>query len=116
VDLASAVDGYLAAAAATAVGALTRRDRAAPVAIIAPHAGLIYSGPVAAHAYLQLSGNAIDVVVLVGSSHFLGFDGVALYPASGFETPLGVVRIDEPCRAALLEAAPIVRADIAPRY
>src|ERR1700687_3500188 len=76
------------------------------VALIAPHAGLMYSGPVAAHAYRLLRGRRFDVVVLVGPSHFVGFDGVAIYPEGGFETPLGVVPIDEACASSLMDASP----------
>jgi len=79
------------------------------VALIAPHAGLMYSGPVAAHAYRQLRDRQVDLVVLVGPSHFVGFDGVAVYAKGGFETPLGVVPIDESCAAALMRATPLVR-------
>jgi MEMO1 family protein len=74
----------------------------------------VYSGPVAAYAYHTLRGQAIDVAILVGPSHFAGFDGVALYPSGGFETPLGVARIDEAVAAELLAAAPIVHAGLAP--
>ena len=79
------------------------------VALVAPHAGLMYSGPVAAHAYRLLRGRAFDVAVLVGPSHFVGFDGVAVSRAGGFETPFGVAPIDEECAAALMRATPIVR-------
>jgi MEMO1 family protein len=79
------------------------------VALVAPHAGLMYSGPVAAHAYRLLRGRTFDVAVLVGPSHFVGFDGVAIYPTGGFDTPFGVVRIDEECARALQAASPIVR-------
>src|SRR6266576_265547 len=85
-SLAKAVDAHLAAAdrdAAKIGGELT--------ALIAPHAGLMYSGPVAAHAYRLLRDRAFDVVVLVGPSHFIGFDGVAVPGADGFETPFGIV-------------------------
>src|SRR6476659_2458480 len=64
------------------------------VAIISPHAGLMYSGPVAAHAYRLLRGRVFDVAVLVGPSHFVGFDGVAVVPSGGFDTPFGVASID----------------------
>jgi AmmeMemoRadiSam system protein B len=102
--LARAVDGYLSRAAAAA------GDRFESLtAVIAPHAGLIYSGPVAAYAYELLRGRTLDVVVLVGPSHFVGFDGVAVYPAGGFQTPLGVAAIDERCAAEIMHAAPIVR-------
>src|SRR5437868_5389748 len=64
--LAAAVDGYLAQA-----------DESAPplqdlTAIIAPHAGLMYSGPVAAYSYRLLRGCRFEVAVLVGPSHFVG--------------------------------------------
>jgi AmmeMemoRadiSam system protein B len=102
--LADAVDRHVAAADA-ASGELAGEL----VALIAPHAGLMYSGPVAAHAYRLLRDRSFDVVVLVGPSHFVAFDGVAAYPGSGFETPFGVVRIDEDASAAL-ERSPVVRA------
>ena len=101
--LAAAVDGYLAGAGAEPAGQLTEL-----VALIAPHAGLMYSGPVAAHAYRQLLGRSVGLVVLVGPSHFLGFEGVSIYRAGGFETPLGVAEIDEECASAIMAAAPIV--------
>ena len=78
-------------------------------ALIAPHAGLIYSGPVAAYAYRLLPGRTFDVIVLVGPSHFVGFDGVAVYRAGGFQTPLGVAPIDVRCAVEIMSAAPIVR-------
>jgi MEMO1 family protein len=102
--LAAAVEGYLAAAAADAPP-----DLHDLVALIAPHAGLRYSGPVAAYAYRQLRRRHVDLVVLVGPSHFVGFDGVAVYRRGGFDSPFGVAEIDEACASALLEASPTVR-------
>jgi MEMO1 family protein len=100
-QLAAEVDEYLEAAA----GAPPVADL---VALIAPHAGLMYSGPVAAHAYRQLRNRRIETAVLVGPSHFVAFDGVALYARGGFDSPLGVARIDEPFARELLAATPIV--------
>ena len=71
-------------------------------AVIAPHAGMLYSGPVGAHAYKAAAAGTYDVIVLVGPSHFVGFDGVALYPDGSFETPLGPLAIDSASTAALL--------------
>ena len=90
---------------------LARVERDVPgdlVALIAPHAGLMYSGPVAAHAYRLLRDRAFDVAVLVGPSHFVGFDGVAVYPSGGFETPFGVAPIDADCARAIAMATPLV--------
>jgi MEMO1 family protein len=101
--LAAAVDRHLAAADRVAGPALlTPGDL---VAIIAPHAGLMYSGPVAAHAYRLLRERTFDVAVLVGPSHFVGFDGVSIYPSGGFETPLGLAPIDADCASAIVAAA-----------
>jgi len=65
------------------------------VALISPHAGLRYSGPVAAHAYALLRGREDLTAVLVGPSHRMAFDGVAVAARGAFETPLGPAPIDE---------------------
>jgi MEMO1 family protein len=101
--LAAAVDHQLADAdrdAAPLSGELT--------ALIAPHAGLLYSGPVAAHAYRLLRNRTFDVAVLVGPSHYVGFEGVAIYSSGGFETPYGVAPIDADCARAIAAASPVV--------
>lgn len=95
------VDAYLAAAADPPRGEVT--------AIVAPHAGLMFSGPVGAYAYKAVAGSQYDVAVLVGPSHFVAFDGVALYPDGAFESPLGAAAVDaEGARA--MAAFPIVQA------
>jgi AmmeMemoRadiSam system protein B len=78
-------------------------------ALIVPHAGLIYSGGVAAHAYCRLPGEAFDVIVLVGPSHYVPFDGVSIIPAGACATPLGPLRIEESVAAALLQSGRLVR-------
>jgi AmmeMemoRadiSam system protein B len=77
-------------------------------AIIAPHAGMMFSGPVGAYAYKAAAGGEYDVVVLVGPSHFVPFEGVALYPDGAFETPLGIAPIDAE-GAEAIAASPIVQ-------
>jgi AmmeMemoRadiSam system protein B len=64
------------------------------VALISPHAGLMYSGPIAAAGYRLLERQAFESVVLLGPSHRVAFDGLATYPEGGFATPLGLVAID----------------------
>ncbi len=73
------------------------------VGLISPHAGLAYSGPVAAHGYSLLRGQSRLTFVLVGPSHREAFDGVAMVAKGAFETPLGQVPIDEPLAAAILD-------------
>ena len=97
--LRAAVDGHLAEAELTPAGDV--------VAVIAPHAGLVYSGPVAAHAYRAVAGRPYDVVVLAGPSHYHGFEGVAIWPAGAFETPLGPVAVEAGVADRLL-ASPVV--------
>ena len=99
------VDGYLAGAGiAPPPGRL--------VALVSPHAGLRYSGPVAAYGYSLLRGRADLTVVLVGPSHHVGFDGAAVYARGAWETPLGRAAVDEEVAAAVLGAAePLVFAD-----
>jgi len=77
---------------------------AVPKAIIAPHAGYVYSGPVAATAYARLRSarGRINRVVLLGPAHWVAFDGLAVSHADAFRTPLGVVPVDQPAMASIL--------------
>jgi len=99
--LAREVDGYLAAADEPPVGD--------PLAIIAPHAGLLYSGPIAAHAYNMLRGRDFEVAILVGPSHYVGFEGVAVYERGAFETPFGKVPIAEDLASAIAAGSPLIK-------
>jgi AmmeMemoRadiSam system protein B len=75
----------------------------APKAIVAPHAGYVYSGPIAGSAYAQLAPRAGEIsrVVLFGPSHRVPFTGLAYSAAESFLTPLGPVPVDQ----AAFEAA-----------
>jgi AmmeMemoRadiSam system protein B len=95
------VDAYLAHVEVVPRGRLD--------AIIAPHAGIMFSGPIAAHAYKAAAAcGPYDAAILVGPSHFVGFDGVALYPSGAFDSPLGPASIDEALGRALRELSPVV--------
>jgi hypothetical protein len=100
-SLARAVDVHLASVATPAA-------HADILAIVAPHAGLMYSGPIAAHAYQQLAFRQYDVAFLVGPSHFVDFEGVAIDLSDGFETPLGVAAIDHACARALMASGSLI--------
>jgi len=97
--LTSAIDGYLAAAKPV----LPPGGRLA--ALIVPHAGYVYSGATAAFAYKLLQGADIDVAVILGPSHRVGFEGCSIYGEGGFETPLGVAEIDAETAQALARAS-----------
>ncbi|HEY9198388.1 MAG TPA: AmmeMemoRadiSam system protein B [Gammaproteobacteria bacterium] len=85
-------------------------DTTPPKALIAPHAGYIYSGPVAACAYAQLQPlrEQITRVVLLGPAHRVAFRGLAASSAAAFRTPLGDIPLDTAALADL-RALPQVR-------
>lgn len=68
----------------------------APKAIIAPHAGYIYSGPIAATIYKTITPhkNIIQRVILLGPAHRLAFTGIAVTQIENFATPLGNIPVD----------------------
>ena len=68
----------------------------APKALIAPHAGYLYSGPIAASAYAQLlpARDQIQRIVLLGPAHYVELEGLATSSAEAFATPLGIVPVD----------------------
>jgi len=71
------------------------RETGEVAAIIAPHAGYVYSGGVAASAFNQLDPDGKwDRIFLIGSSHRVYFDGASVYNCGNFETPLGIVKVD----------------------
>lgn len=78
--------------------AATATDEPAPKAIIAPHAGFMFSGGVAATAYARFrpASGRIRRVVILGPSHFVPIRGLAASSAEWFETPLGRLRVDTP--------------------
>ena len=84
-----------------------------PKAVIAPHAGYVYSGPIAGGAFSPLASQRgrITRVVVMGPAHRVAFGGLALPEAAAFATPLGLVRVDPEARAALLELPRILASD-----
>jgi AmmeMemoRadiSam system protein B len=87
-ELRAMIAGFLAAVPAAGT---------VPKAIIAPHAGYVYSGPIAASAYARIrpARGRITRVVLLGPAHRVGFHGIALCSADSFQTPLGRVTVDQ---------------------
>ena len=77
--------------------------------LVAPHAGYMYSGSVAAAAYRILKGSSYEAVFLVGPSHQEYFNGVTIYPGDAYQTPLGQIPINKEFRAALIRQSPIIQ-------
>lgn len=99
------VDGLLAAVAPV---------DGAPLALLVPHAGYAYSGPVAAAGFAQLTQGRYDVAVILGSDHREPIAApIAVWPDGGFQTPLGVVPVDGELARALIAADPRIVADTA---
>jgi len=100
--LTKTVQGYLSEARAPSPdGALK--------AIIVPHAGYRYSGGVAAHAYRLLQGSRFTRIILIGPSHRVAFRGVSVNLLSAYETPLGMVPVDQETGRKLLDTGPNIR-------
>jgi hypothetical protein len=93
------------------------REGVPPKALIVPHAGYLYSGPVAAAAYSRLRSVAaqIERVVLLGPSHRIPLEGIALPGSDAFETPLGKVEVDKAACESLLALEQICESEIAHR-
>jgi AmmeMemoRadiSam system protein B len=66
----------------------------APVALVVPHAGYLYSGPVAASGYAWLSGSALRRVILLGPAHRVPLTGMACSTFTRWRTPLGEVGVE----------------------
>ncbi len=78
------------------------------VGLVAPHAGYMYSGGVAAHAYKTLKGRSFDSVIVLAPSHRAYFKGASVYPLGGYRTPLGIVPLDHETIALLLKHSPFI--------
>jgi hypothetical protein len=86
-----------------------QRTETPPKALIVPHAGYIYSGPIAASAYAALRDwrSTVERVVLLGPSHRFPLTGLAASKADAFQTPLGVIPVDQEALQAVLHLAQV---------
>ena len=81
--------------------------------IVGSHAGYMYSGFTAAHAYALLQGAKYSSVVVVSPSHREYFDRISVFPGDSYRTPLGVVPVDARLREKLLKQSSVVTASFA---
>ena len=82
------------------------------VGIISPHAGYMYSGPVAAYGYKAIAGCEYDTVIVIAPSHRKFFEGAAAIEKGGYRTPLGVVEVDEETAGMILKKSSAVKSNI----
>lgn len=71
------------------------------IGLVSPHAGYFYSGKTAAFGYKLLQGKSYDTVVVISPSHYEYFRSVSVYNGSAYQTPLGVVQVDQDLREEL---------------
>ena len=100
-ELASMIDGFLAKAAPPPLENV--------VALVAPHAGYQYSGPVAAYSYALLKGRKFDRVVVIAPSHYEAFDYLSVYDGAAYATPFGQVPVDQAFAAKLAKMSPSIK-------
>jgi AmmeMemoRadiSam system protein B len=109
-SLQAMVDELLAAARRSPAGTTARP---APAGLLVPHAGLVYSGLVAAAAWMQLAGGDPGLsVVLLGTNHGATWlDGIGAWESGEWLTPIGPVAVDESLAADVLALGPPFRVD-----
>jgi AmmeMemoRadiSam system protein B len=73
--------------------------------IVSPHAGYIYSGKTAAYAYNLLKGKSYTTVMVISPSHAEYFPGISIYDGDAYETPLGIVEINQSMVERLVEGS-----------
>jgi AmmeMemoRadiSam system protein B/AmmeMemoRadiSam system protein A len=106
--LGAEIGAYLGAAQGAA-----RDDERAPKMLLVPHAGYVYSGPVAAHAYARLAKarGRIRRVVLLGPTHRVALRAIAVPTVEAFETPLGWVALDRAAIDGLADLPQVIAHD-----
>src|SRR5208282_1847452 len=79
------------------------------LAVVAPHAGYQFSGPVAAYTYAALKGRKFSRVVVIAPSHYEAFDFTSIYEGDAYATPLGTVPVDKAFAKQLASMSPTIR-------
>jgi AmmeMemoRadiSam system protein B len=93
--LTSHIEGFL--------GAVEKEELPGEIlALIAPHAGYMYSGQVAAYAYAQVKDAPFKTVVVIAPSHHVSFVGASVYERGGYQTPLGVIPVNSELTSAII--------------
>jgi AmmeMemoRadiSam system protein B/AmmeMemoRadiSam system protein A len=110
-----ALRGAMADCLSAAPAAADAARGPAPKLLVVPHAGYVYSGPIAAQAYALLAPwrGRIERVVLLGPAHRVAVRGLAVPTVGAFETPLGAVAVDRASIDALAALPQVVSSDAA---
>jgi MEMO1 family protein len=98
-QLSKEIEGHLNKAAVPAI------DEHIEV-LIAPHAGYVYSGPVAGYGFKAVQAKKYNTIIILAPSHYYPFEGVSIWTEGGFKTPLGIAPVDTEFAKNLLAANP----------
>ncbi len=79
------------------------------LAVVAPHAGYQFSGPVAAYTYAALKGRKFSRVVVIAPSHFEAFDFTSVYEGDAYSTPSGMIQVDKTFATQLAKMSPTIK-------
>jgi len=94
-ELSDMLEGYLAQA-------VPQEIKYRIIGIISPHAGYVYSGPVAAYGFKSLQDTGITTAIVIGFNHAFRHDGIAVCDYDSYKTPLGEIKIDKELSDALI--------------
>jgi AmmeMemoRadiSam system protein B len=78
------------------------------IGIVSPHAGYMYSGSTAAYAYNAIKGKDYKTAIVISPSHAEYFPGISVYDGDAYQTPLGIVEIDEEKARKLIEGSKLI--------
>jgi MEMO1 family protein len=78
-------------------------------AVVAPHAGYQYSGPVAAYTFATLKGRKFSRVIVIAPSHYEAFEFTSVFDGDAYATPLGAVQVDKAFAGQLVKLSPTLR-------
>ncbi|MBI5208330.1 MAG: AmmeMemoRadiSam system protein B [Candidatus Firestonebacteria bacterium] len=85
-----------------------------PKILVSPHAGYIYSGPIASYGYKAIQGLPKKTIILLGPAHTEAFMGASIYSSGSFTTPLGSIKIDSDLSSRILKENTIFTDRISP--
>ncbi|MEA3464328.1 MAG: AmmeMemoRadiSam system protein B [Patescibacteria group bacterium] len=80
-------------------------------AVMVPHAGYVFSAPVAAYSYKQLQGKKVRTAVIICNSHTAYFDGIAIDESDAWQTPLGLAEVDKELAGKLVKRDDVIKFD-----
>ena len=86
-----------------------KKEEGRPVCAISPHAGYVYSGPVAAYSYKIFQNKNIKTFIVIAFSHRPFFTNIAVSDADFWETPLGNIKVDKDIAQKLVDSSKFIK-------